>query len=104
MQHYISTPAGNMEGTLDEMRLTAKMEHASIDLTLEAVGYPLYNGGTGKFHMVGMDIYEYSIPTIRTNGTITIDGTAYTIKNGYSWYDRQWQQKLPKMLPARSTP
>lgn len=94
---YISTPAGKMEGTLDEIHLTAKMEHGSLHLTLKPVGYPLYNGGTGKFHMVGMDIYEYSIPTIQTDGMITIDGKVYEIKDGVSWYDRQWQQKLPKM-------
>ena len=96
-RYYIGTPAGDMEGDLDDMHLTAKMEHGALDLHLESIGYPLYNGGTGKFHMVGMDIYEYSIPTIRTNGTITIDSKTYEIKDGLSWYDRQWQQKLPKM-------
>ena len=93
----IKTPAGNMEGDIDSFRLTAKMEHATLDLTLSAIGYPLYNGGTGKFHMVGMDIYEYSLPTLLSNGTITIDGETYEIKDGLSWYDRQWQQKMPKM-------
>ena len=82
---------------MDCLRLTAQMERASLNLTPEALGYPLYNGGTGKFHMVGMDIYEYSIPTLKTNGTIAIDGEVYEIRDGMSWYDRQWQQKFPKM-------
>lgn len=34
-------------------------------------GYTIYNGGTSLFHMVGMDIYEYSIPIMLSNGTLS---------------------------------
>lgn len=96
-KYEIKTPAGNMTGDLDDMHLTAQMEKGSIDLHLKAIGYPLYNGGTSKFHMVGMDIYEYSIPAMLSNGTLTFDGKTYEIKDGISWYDKQWQNKVPKM-------
>lgn len=92
-EYEIKTPAGD----LDDMHLTANMNHGAIDLHLKSIGYPIYNGGTSKFHMVGMDIYEYSIPTMLTNGTLTLDGHVYEIKDQISWYDKQWQQKMPKM-------
>ena len=94
---YIKTPAGKMEGDIKKFLLQAEMEHGSIDLSLEPIGYPLYNGGTGKFYMVGMDIFEYSLPTCKTNGKLVLDGKTYEIKDGLSWYDRQWQRKLPKV-------
>lgn len=95
--YSIITPCGTMSGTFDCMRLTANIENASLDLELKAIGYPIYNGGTGKFHMVGMDIYEYSVPTMLSNGTITIGSRTFSVQNGLSWYDRQWQQPLPKV-------
>lgn len=94
--YSIRTPLGTMSGTFDCMKLTAKIENAALDLELKSVGYPIYNGGTGKFHMVGMDIYEYSVPTMLTNGTMTVGNKNFTIRDGLSWYDRQWQQPLPK--------
>lgn len=96
-RYFIQTPAGTMSGDLDDMHLTAQMEHGAIDLHLKSIGYPIYNGGTSKFHMVGMDIYEYSIPTMLTNGILTLDGKTYEISDGISWYDKQWQNKMPKM-------
>lgn len=95
--YLIETPAGIMSGDLNNMHLKADMEHGSIDLILKSTGYPVYNGGTSKFHMVGMDIYEYSIPTMTTDGVLKLDGHTYTVKDGISWYDRQWQQRMPKM-------
>ncbi len=95
-RYLIKTPKGTMSGTWDDMKLVAEIEDAAIDLNLEAIGYPIYNGGTGKFHMVGMDIYEYSVPNMRTNGTIRVGNKTYEIVDGHSWYDRQWQQKLPQ--------
>ena len=91
------TPNGFMKGTLDDLVFQATSDKISLDLQLTAVGYPLYNGGTGKFRMAGMELYEYSIPTLRTNGTITLNGKVYEIRNGLSWYDRQWEIKIPKM-------
>lgn len=95
--YFIETPVGTMSGTLDCMKLTAKIKNAALDLELKSIGYPIYNGGTSLFHMVGMDIYEYSIPTMLSNGTVTIGSKTFTVKDGISWYDRQWQQKLPKV-------
>lgn len=95
-KYLVRTPTGAMEGDLGHMRLTAQTDEAALDLELTSVGYPLYNGGTGKFHMVGMDIFEYSIPTMLTNGVIRMGDKTYRIEDGVTWYDRQWQNKLPK--------
>lgn len=97
------TKEGRMEGDIDSFKLAAAMEKGALDLTLEPVGYPLYNGGTGMFHMVGMDIYEYSLPACKTTGAITIDGETYEV-DGISWYDRQWQNKLPAIPKAAIKP
>lgn len=86
----IKTPDGYMKGDLNDMRIGAKMKNASIDMSMKALGYPLYNEGTGNFDMLGMKINQYSIPVMDTNGTITIEGKTYHVE-GISWFDRQWQ-------------
>jgi predicted secreted hydrolase len=55
----------------------------------------LYNGGTGLFPMLGMDVHQYSLPTLETSGTVTIEDRAYRISDGTSWFDRQWQNLAP---------
>lgn len=91
---FVKTPKSSISGTLDEMHIQSKLENASIDLTLKAIGHPLYNKGTANFDLLGMDVFQYSIPTLATTGTLTLDGHQFPI-SGVSWFDRQWQnQKL----------
>lgn len=89
---FVETPRSSISGTLDEMHVQAQLEGASIDVTLTAVGHPLYNKGTGRFDMLGMDVFQYSIPTLETTGVLTIDGREYPV-SGMSWFDRQWQDQ-----------
>lgn len=93
---FISTPKGSMSGTLDDIYLKCEIENAALNLHLTAVGYPLYNAETGRFVLGGMEMYEYSIPTLLSNGSIRVGEKIYEIKDGISWYDRQWELKLPK--------
>lgn len=91
-QLLVKTPHSSLSGTLDEMHVRAQIKGASIDVTLKAVGHPLYNKGTGRFDMLGMDVFQYSIPTLETMGCLTIDGRQFPV-SGMSWFDRQWQSQ-----------
>ncbi|GGN49337.1 putative secreted hydrolase [Actinoplanes campanulatus] len=88
----VETPHCLIAGTLDDLRVQARIKGASVDVTLKAVGHPLYNRGTGRFDMLGMDVYQYSIPAMETTGQLVIDGREFTAA-GVSWFDRQWQKQ-----------
>jgi len=88
----VETPHSSISGTLDELSVRARIRGASIDVTLKAIGHPLYNKGTGRFDMLGMDVFQYSIPTLETTGLLTIEGREYPV-SGMSWFDRQWQNQ-----------
>ncbi|MFG1412001.1 lipocalin family protein [Xanthobacter sp. VTT E-85241] len=88
----VRTPNSLISGTLDELRIRAQIKGASIDVTLRAVGHPLYNKGTARFDMLGMDVYQYSIPTLETTGRLLVDGREFPA-SGMSWFDRQWQKQ-----------
>lgn len=91
-QMLIKTPNSEVSGTLDHMRVRAQIKNASIDVNLIATGYPLYNKGTGRFDLLGMDVHQYSIPTLQTVGHVIIDGRKFPAA-GESWFDRQWQSQ-----------
>ncbi len=91
-QFDIKTPHGRMWGDLNRINIQAAMPSGEINVTLAPVGYALYNGGTGYFPLLGMNVYQYSIPRLITNGTLTIEGRSYDV-NGFSWFDRQWEMK-----------
>ncbi|WP_373845152.1 lipocalin family protein [Clostridium sp.] len=88
----IKAPTASMSGGLDQMHVQATIPLGKIDVTMKMDGYPLYNGGTGYFPMFSIDVYQYSLPTMDTIGTITIKNKTYEI-NGTSWFDRQWQNQ-----------
>lgn len=88
----VRTPHCALWGTLDEMHVRARIEGGCIDVTLKAVGHPLYNKGTGRFDMLGMDVFQYSVPTLETSGRLEIDGRVFRA-SGESWFDRQWQRQ-----------
>lgn len=88
----VKTPHSSLSGTLNELHVRAQIKGASIDVALKAVGHPLYNKGTGRFDMLGMDVFQYSIPTLETTGRLTIEGREFPA-SGMSWFDRQWQNQ-----------
>lgn len=96
-EFYMKAPNGVMSGNFDRMRVQATMPHGKVDLTLNAIGHALYNGGGGVFKFLGIDIYQYSIPTLLTTGVITIEDKNYEV-NGISWFDRQWQNNPDNVL------
>ncbi|XXX76430.1 lipocalin family protein [Sorangium sp. So ce134] len=88
----IKTPSAFMGGTLDNLIVKADIDDIRIDLSMKAHGHPLLNKGTGRFDMLGMDVFQYSIPTLGTKGNINIDGEDHFV-SGVSWFDRQWQNQ-----------
>lgn len=97
----IEVPTGIIEGDWDNMIVKMSAKNCGVDLKLKAIGYPLLNGGNGTFCWQETLTHQISVPTMETVGDITVDGHTYTLKdNGYSWFDRQWQNnaKNPKRL------
>lgn len=100
---HLVTSNAEMSGSMDQLHISAKMPHVEVHVNLVPEGYAIYNGGTGKFPLVGMNIYQYSIPTIATHGTISIDQTIFEVE-GQSWFDRQWEVDLTQLpqIPSGS--
>src|SRR5207302_7197825 len=73
------------------MHLKADLPHGmgTLDLSLDAVGPTLYDNGTGLFPFLGGTSYYYSLPNLRTAGTLTVNGQTQHV-TGTSWLDRQW--------------
>jgi predicted secreted hydrolase len=71
------------------MHLTATLPEGSLDLQLNAEGPVLYDNGTGLFPLLGGSSYYYSLPNVKTSGTLTLGGETNKV-TGTSWLDRQW--------------
>lgn len=99
----VRAPGFLVAGTLDDLRVRAAWECAEVDLTLTAVGHPLYNGRTGRVGLLGLDVHQYSIPTMRTAGRVAVDGRDRVVTGGTSWFDRQWQRQRPGPPAGRWT-
>jgi CrtC N-terminal lipocalin domain len=84
-----STPNATLWGPLNAMRLQASMPAGSIDLTLDAQGPAIYNGGNGLIPFLAGSSYYYSLTTVSTTGTIVEKGHEYKV-SGQSWLDHQW--------------
>jgi predicted secreted hydrolase len=84
-------PDASLSGPPDDMHLTADLPHGmgTLDLTLKAAGPAMYDNGTGLFPFLSGTSYYYSLPELRTSGTLTLGGKATQVK-GISWLDRQW--------------
>ena len=89
----IKMPNGQMSGNLEKMLFKAEIPNGSVDIVAKPVGLPIYNSGTGYFPLLDMKVHQYSIPTMETSGSITIEGHTYEI-NCTSWFDRQWQNQV----------
>lgn len=61
-----------------------------IDLTLEQTKPIFLEGDNGKVpSMYNLGTWYYSMPSIKTTGTITYQGDTRTV-NGKTWFDNQW--------------
>jgi predicted secreted hydrolase len=71
------------------MRLQAAMPEGSLNLTLDASGPAIFNGGNGLIPFLAGSSYYYSLPSVATTGTLVLKKNAYTV-TGQSWLDHQW--------------
>ncbi len=80
------------EGDMTGFTCKVKLEDAAIDLTTSrAYDDPVLQVcGNSYVHFIGEDQYDYGIPSMATNGTITIENTPYPITDGTTWFDRQY--------------
>lgn len=73
-------------------RLQANSGNVAIDLVARSTTPPVLQGDNGlsrKSSGTGNASYYYSLPRMATTGTITVNGTAYTV-SGLAWKDREW--------------
>ena len=87
----VRMPAASLSGPLSDMHLTADLPHGmgTLRLTLKATGPTVYANGTGLFPFLGGTSYYYSVPKVKTSGTLTLHGRSAHV-TGTSWLDRQW--------------
>jgi predicted secreted hydrolase len=85
----VRTPSATLSGPMDAMRLHARLPVGEINLTLSARGPVLYNNGTGLIPFLGGTSYYYSLPSLVSQGTLTVNSRTYRV-TGQSWLDRQW--------------
>lgn len=87
----VRMPGASLSGPPGDMHLTAALPRGAgtLDLTLDAVGPVMYDNTTGLFPFLGGTSYYYSLPKLRTSGTLTLGGKATRVR-GISWLDRQW--------------
>jgi predicted secreted hydrolase len=85
----VRVPSATLSGPMDAMRLHATLPVGEIDLALSARGAALYNNGTGLIPFLDGTSYYYSLPSLASQGTLTVNGHTYQV-TGESWLDRQW--------------
>lgn len=83
------TPKARLSGPMDAMQLHATLPVGEINLTLSARGPAIYNNGTGLMPFLGGTSYYYSLPSLASQGTLTVNNRTYQV-TGESWLDRQW--------------
>ncbi len=95
----IEMPNALMEGTWDKMKIHLKEDEFEIDTEASAIHYPVFTRGSSIFDLFGMVIHQYSVPYMKTTGTLTVQGKTYKLdgNNAVSWFDRQWQKQNFKL-------
>src|ERR1700704_4831459 len=90
----VQTPSGGVSGDASAMHVTGRFQRIHVDLTLAQQGPLLANLGTGILPFYGDINYEYALPSMKTSGSVVVDGKPYQVA-GVSWFDRQWGQMAP---------
>lgn len=85
----IKAPGLSWTGDAQHMSVKISTPWGGIDLQLAARGPAFNYAGTGSWPMLGDTQYEYAFPSMRTTGTLTVDGKTEKV-SGTSWLDRQW--------------
>jgi predicted secreted hydrolase len=73
-------------------RLQAREQGIALDLLLEPLGKPVLQGEAGlsrKSGEPGNASYYYSIPRLKAEGEVAIEGQGHRVQ-GLAWLDREW--------------
>ncbi|CAM5658253.1 Hydrolase OS=Streptomyces griseorubiginosus OX=67304 GN=AQJ54_39845 PE=4 SV=1 [Streptomyces griseorubiginosus] len=92
----IKMPGLSWTGDAQKMFVKAATPWGSLDLQLKAEGPVMNYAGTGVWDMHGAQQYEFALPSMRTTGTLSVQGRTHKV-SGESWLDRQWGP-LPQSL------
>ena len=95
----IKAPNCEMSGDWDDMKIYLKEAEFEIDTTAAAVHYPVFTRGSAVFDLFGMVVHQFSVPYMKTTGTLKVEGNTYQLDgdNAVSWFDRQWQKQNFKL-------
>lgn len=85
----IKMPGLTWTGDAKKMAVKASTPWGAVDFIFEVKGRALNYAGTGEWDMLGARQYQFALPSMRTTGTLTIEGKVYNVA-GDSWLDRQW--------------
>jgi predicted secreted hydrolase len=86
----VKMPTSEITGSLHHLKVRADFGWGSVDLDAEFPGLVMMNAGSGVFSFVGgLPTAQYSIPSGRGSGTLTLNGATHAF-SGNVWFDRQW--------------
>ncbi|KAL1622005.1 hypothetical protein SLS56_008949 [Neofusicoccum ribis] len=85
------------EDAVSHMQTWVSAADYSFNISWDATSTALHNLGSGTFNFGGANNSQWSLPACRTQGTLTIGDTEFTIdpENSHTWYDRQWGYSKP---------
>lgn len=92
----IALPELTWTGDATRMKVKASAPWGSLDAEFVPTGPVMKYGGTGLIKLLDVENYEYAFPSMRTSGTLIIEGRKHAI-SGTAWLDRQWGP-LPQLL------
>jgi predicted secreted hydrolase len=76
------------------LRLEAAADTFSVDVTIDAARPLVLQGERGlSAKGPGQASYYFSVPRMRVDGTVTVDGRARAV-SGLGWYDREWSTSV----------
>lgn len=89
----IKTPISYIKGNKDRVHCATDLPdgRGRLEVMLDRYGHILDNCALGAFPLLNDEViaYQFSIPTMKANGTLTLDGKTSHI-SGDAWLDRQW--------------
>lgn len=86
----VFSPWGYFRGDQEKMELKSQCGDCGINVTLRRNKITLYNGACGAIKFGNAYSYEYAYADMIMDGTVTISGKTYEVKDARAWMDRQW--------------
>ena len=102
----ISCPTSGISGSLDgELHLWGDLPDGAgrVEVKIKRTGPVLHNCATGSFPFLSdaVQVWQYSAPYMRAEGTLTLNGKTSQIA-GDAWLDRQWNDMSPDFFAKKT--